>query len=37
MMHETTSVRPLEPGRPGWRDTLVLTYHRGAFLGPDHR
>ncbi len=36
MIHETTPVQPLQPGRPGWRDTLVLTYRRGAFLGPDH-
>lgn len=36
MIHETTPVQPLVPGLPGWRDTLVLTYRRRAFLGPDN-
>jgi len=39
MIHETTPIQPrqpLEAGAPGWRDTLVLTYRRGGFLGPEH-
>ncbi len=35
MIHETTPIQPLAPGAPGWRDTLVLTYRRGGFQGPD--
>ncbi|PWW49064.1 2OG-Fe dioxygenase family protein [Melaminivora alkalimesophila] len=31
MIHETTPIQPL--GAHGWRDTLVLTCRRGAFLG----
>jgi hypothetical protein len=32
VIHETT---PILPGaRPGWRDTLVVTYRRGGFLDP---
>ncbi|OYT99236.1 MAG: hypothetical protein CFE40_05000 [Burkholderiales bacterium PBB1] len=35
VIHETTPIQPLEPGRPdGHRDTLVLTFRRGAFQGP---
>jgi hypothetical protein len=34
MIHETTPIQPSEAGDPGWRDTLVLTYRRGGFLGP---
>lgn len=34
MIHETTPIQPLAPGAPAWRDTLVLTYRRGGFLGP---
>ncbi|TNF60697.1 MAG: hypothetical protein EP306_08240 [Burkholderiales bacterium] len=33
VIHETTPIQPLEPGRTGWRDTLVLTYRRGGFQG----
>ncbi|MEG0558387.1 MAG: 2OG-Fe dioxygenase family protein [Comamonas sp.] len=33
MIHETTPIQPAEPG--GVRDTLVLTYRRGAFQGAD--
>jgi len=35
MIHETTPIQPLDAGAPGWRDTLVLTYRRGGFLGPE--
>lgn len=33
VIHETTPIQPsLQPhARPGWRDTLVLTYRRGGF------
>lgn len=34
VIHETTPIQPLEPGRPGHRDTLVLTYRAGGFQGP---
>lgn len=33
VIHETTPIQPVEPGTLGWRDTLVLTYRRGAFQG----
>ncbi|WP_313076007.1 2OG-Fe dioxygenase family protein [Melaminivora sp.] len=33
MIHETTPIQP--EGGHGWRDTLVLTCRRGAFLGDD--
>ncbi|AVP57609.1 2OG-Fe dioxygenase family protein [Pulveribacter suum] len=33
MIHETTPIQP--EGEHGWRDTLVLTCRRGAFLGDD--
>ncbi|GAB2725974.1 2OG-Fe dioxygenase family protein [Melaminivora jejuensis] len=33
MIHETTPIQP-EDGH-GWRDTLVLTCRKGAFLGDD--
>lgn len=33
VIHETTPIQPLDAG-PAWRDTLVLTYRRGAFQGP---
>ena len=35
MIHETTPIQPVDPDQPGWRDTLVLTYRRGGFQGPD--
>jgi len=35
VIHETTPIQPLDPQRPAWRDTLVLTFRRGAFQGPD--
>jgi hypothetical protein len=33
VIHETTPIQPLEEGRGGWRDTLVLTYRGGGFQG----
>jgi hypothetical protein len=35
VIHESTPVQPLDPTQPAWRDTLVLTYRRGAFQGPE--
>ena len=35
VVHESTPIQPLEPALPAWRDTLVLTYRRGGFQGPD--
>lgn len=40
VIHETTPIQPAEAasGGAGCRDTLVLTYRRGAFQGPqEHR
>ncbi len=34
VMHETTPIVPLDDSRPGWRDTLVLTFRAGGFLDP---
>jgi hypothetical protein len=34
VIHESTPIQPLDPARPAWRDTLVLTYRQGAFQGP---
>ena len=34
VIHETTPIQPLDPAKPGWRDTLVLTFRQGAFQGP---
>jgi hypothetical protein len=31
VIHETTPIQPLDPGRPAQRDTLVLTYRAGGF------
>ena len=33
VIHETTPIQPEQSG--GWRDTLVLTFRRGGFQGPD--
>ena len=33
VIHESTPIQPLVDGEMGWRDTLVLTYRRGAFQG----
>lgn len=35
VIHETTPIQPLDPDAPAWRDTLVLTYRRDGFQGPD--
>ena len=35
VIHETTPIQPLDPARPGHRDTLVLTFRADAFQGPD--
>lgn len=35
VIHETTPIQPLVPGEAGWRDTLVLTFRRGGFQGPE--
>ncbi len=35
VIHESTPIQPLEPAAPAWRDTLVLTFRRGGFQGPD--
>ena len=34
VIHETTPIQPLDANQPAWRDTLVLTYRRGSFQGP---
>jgi hypothetical protein len=34
VIHETTPIQPHDAGLPVWRDTLVLTFRRGAFQGP---
>lgn len=31
VIHETTPIQPVDPRRPGQRDTLVLTYRAGGF------
>jgi len=33
VIHETTPIQPQNDGVLGWRDTLVLTYRAGGFLG----
>ena len=35
VVHESTPIQPLDASRPAHRDTLVLTYRRGGFQGPD--
>ncbi len=35
VIHETTPIQPLDPAQPTWRDTLVLTFRRGGFQGPE--
>ena len=35
VIHETTPIQALAAGEPAWRDTLVLTFRRGRFQGPD--
>ena len=34
MIHETTPIQPIDPLRPGYRDTLVITLRSGGFQGP---
>jgi hypothetical protein len=34
VIHETTPIQPLAADRPGYRDTLVLTFRAGGFQGP---
>ncbi len=31
VIHESTPIRPLQPGQPAWRDTLVLTLRQQGF------
>ncbi|MCY7315857.1 MAG: 2OG-Fe dioxygenase family protein [Rubrivivax sp.] len=35
VIHESTPIQPLNPAEPSWRDTLVLTFRRHGFQGPD--
>jgi hypothetical protein len=36
VIHESTPIQPEGgPADPAWRDTLVLTYRRGGFQGPE--
>jgi hypothetical protein len=35
VVHESTPIQPLDASLPAHRDTLVLTYRRGGFQGPD--
>ena len=35
VIHESTPIQPLDAARPAHRDTLVLTFRRGGFQGPD--
>jgi hypothetical protein len=35
VIHETTPIQPLDPARPGHRDTLVITLRAGGFQGPE--
>ena len=35
VIHESTPIQPLDPAHGGHRDTLVLTFRRGGFQGPD--
>ena len=35
VIHESTPIQPVDPALPAWRDTLVLTYRRGSFQGPE--
>jgi len=34
VVHESTPIQPLDPERPGHRDTLVVTLRSGGFQGP---
>lgn len=35
VIHETTPIQPADTQKPGHRDTLVLTFRRGGFQGPN--
>jgi hypothetical protein len=35
VIHESTPIQPAQTGVPSHRDTLVLTFRRGGFQGPD--
>jgi hypothetical protein len=35
VIHESTPIQPQDPAAPSWRDTLVLTFRRGGFQGPE--
>ena len=35
VIHESTPIQPQDPTLPAWRDTLVLTYRKGGFQGPE--
>ena len=35
VIHETTPIQPRAADQTAWRDTLVLTYRRGGFQGPE--
>ncbi|MBI5255639.1 MAG: 2OG-Fe dioxygenase family protein [Burkholderiales bacterium] len=35
VIHESTPIQPVVPEAGGHRDTLVLTFRRGGFQGPD--
>ena len=35
VIHETTPIQPQDAAQAAWRDTLVLTFRRGAFQGPE--
>ncbi len=34
VIHESTPIQPVDPQQPSWRDTLVLTFRRDGFQGP---
>ncbi|MDP3083915.1 MAG: 2OG-Fe dioxygenase family protein [Rubrivivax sp.] len=35
VIHESTPIQPLDPALPAHRDTLVLTFRRAGFQGPN--
>ena len=37
VIHETTPIQPVDAAQPAWRDTLVLTFRRGGFQGPEKK
>ena len=34
VIHETTPIQAVQPGKLAWRDTLVVTLRQGGFQGP---